>query len=529
MQVKELNKEGLKTEMEITVAASELDKKIDQKLLSLAPQVKLKGFRPGKAPLKVLRANYARSVMGEVLEQAVNESTRDAMKEKGITPAGQPKIEVKTFDQGQDLVYTIEVESFPEFELPDFKSLEIERQYAEVTDEEIDKTIERFAEAYKESKPVEEDRPAVIGDMVEIDFTGQADDGTKLPGMDGNGVKLEIGAQQFIPGFEEQLEGLKTGDKKEVKVTFPENYQEKALAGKDATFNVTVKSIAEPVRPEINEEFAKKYGYESLEKLREDVSDKIGAEYENMSKSKMKRRVLDLLDAQYDFDLPQSNVEEEFRSIVSQVESERHQSEHNHDGGGQDGEEGDSHAHDHAHAHHTHVTDEEREEFRAIAARRVKLGILLARIGEENNLKVSEADIQKAVMREAANYPGQEQMIQNYYRNNPNAMEALRANIFEELTMDFILELVRKTDKKVSAKDLAKVEDDETGDDKDQKSGDTSKKETGKSSAKETSTKETSAKAASEPETKKKEKKESPATESKSAKTTKSSKSKTAK
>lgn len=479
MQVKELNKEGLKTEMEITVAASELDKKIDQKLLSLAPQVKLKGFRPGKAPLKVLRANYARSVMGEVLEQAVNESTRDAMKEKGITPAGQPKIEVKTFDQGQDLVYTIEVESFPEFELPDFKSLEIERQYAEVTDEEIDKTIERFAEAYKESKPVEEDRPAVIGDMVEIDFTGQADDGTKLPGMDGNGVKLEIGAQQFIPGFEEQLEGLKTGDTKDVKVTFPENYQEKALAGKEATFNVTLKSVAEPVRPEINEEFAKKYGYESLEKLREDVSDKIGAEYENMSKSKMKRRVLDVLDAQYDFDLPQSNVEEEFGSIVSQVESERHQA-HHHDGNGEE------HAHDHDHAHHTHVTDEEREEFRAIAARRVKLGILLARIGEENNLKVSEADIQKAVIREAANYPGQEQMIQNYYRNNPNAMEALRANIFEELTMDFILELVQKKERKVSAEELAKPEDHEADqtDEADKDKKDESRKADGKKSGK---------------------------------------------
>ncbi len=478
MQVKQLKKEGLKSEIEITVEAKELNQKIDQRLMSIGSQARVKGFRPGKVPLNILRKNYGRMIMGEILEQTVNESTDKALRQEGIKPANQPKIEIQKFDDGQDLVYKVEVEVFPEFKVMDFKSIEIEKPVADVDEDEIQEAIKRVAFHSRETKPLEKPRATKEGDIVEIDFDGEtSDDNVKHPGMQGKGAKLELGSGQFIPGFEEQLVGKKSGDNVEVNVTFPENYSATELAGRPAKFDVTINAVMESVEPEINDDYAKNAGFDSLDALKKDIEKKIGAEYENISKNKMRRALLDILDEKHEFELPESNIDLEYKQITQQIEAERHQ----------------AHAHDHDHGpDHTHLSEEEQADYKDIAKRRVKLGLILAKIGEDNNLTVGDADVQRAIMVETQNYPGQEALVQEYYKNNPNAAEALRANIFENKVVEFILELVKVKETKVSAEELTRQDDDE---DEAPKKKSTAKKST----AKKTTAKKTEADEKKEP------------------------------
>ncbi len=449
MKVEELKSEGLNRGFKVTITAADIDTHIDERLLEVGKTVKLPGFRPGKVPMDLLKQRYGKAVLGEVLEKAVNDTSTKIIADKKLQPAMKPKIEVKEFDEGKDLVYTMDLEVLPEFDVIDLKGVKVEKPVAKVEDKEIDEALERIAGQRKDSKPIEGKRGAKEGDIVVIDFKGRTADGTEYPGMASDGHQLELGSGQFIPGFEEQIVGTRAGDDVEVKVTFPEKYQMADLAGKDAIFDVKLHEIREPQKMEVGEELAKTIGFEDLKALRAAVEEQIGREFDQLSRMKVKRALLDQLDETHTFDVPQGMLDMEFESILRQVEHEKHQHAHAH---------GD-HDHDCETAHS--VSDEEKEELREIANRRVRLGLVLSRIGNENNIQVSDQELQRAVINEAQRYQGQEREVFDYFQKNPQALEGLRAPLFEDKVVDFILELAQVEEKTVSAEELAKDDDEE--------------------------------------------------------------------
>jgi len=431
MQIKELKSEGLSHELEVTIPANDIDKRVDARLAEVGKTVRLPGFRPGKAPMKILKQRYGTAVMGEVLEAAVNETSAKALEEKKIKPALQPKIEVKSFDLGEDLVYTVNVDAVPDFKVADFKSLKLEKPVAKVTDKDINESIEKLAENRQDTKPVETKRAAKDGDVVVIDFAGRtADDDVAHEGMQAEGHHLRLGSNQFIPGFEEQLTGKKAGDKIEVKVTFPENYQQD-LAGRDAIFDVTVHELREPAETKVDDELAKSFGMDNLDALKDAVKQQLEQEFDQYSQMHVKKAVLDFLDEKHKFDIPPSMLEMEHQSILDQVEAS-----HNHAPG------------------ETCLSDEEKEEYKEIADRRVRLGLVLSEIGNGQGITISDAELQKAVITEAQKYPGQEKAVFDYYSQNRQALEGLRGPIFEQKVVDYILELAEITEKEVSADEL---------------------------------------------------------------------------
>ena len=498
MQVKQLKDEDLNKQFEVTIPSTDIDQKIDGKLQEYGRTIHLKGFRPGKAPLKVLRQHYGRRVMGEILEQAVNESSRQLMDDKNLKPAKQPKIEVINFDDGQDLVYSIEVEQIPDFELQDISGLKVEKPVAEIREDEVDQTLESVAKHHKSFTPLEEKRAAKEGDAIKMDFEGELADGTKYPGMESTDFELELGSGQFIPGFEEQLIGKKPGEDAEVRVTFPEEYQVGELAGKEAIFKVKVKELLKAEEMKISDELAQKVGFDNLEILKESIRNKLQSEYEQMSNMKLKRNILDKLDEMYDFQLPEGLVESEYDSILNQVEQEKHQHDHDHDHG---------HDHDHDHDHSHDISDEEKTELKEIAKRRVKLGLVLAELGRENAIEVGQNEIQDAVMKEAQKYPGHEQQVIQYYTQSPQAIEAVRAPLFEEKVLEHILDMADIKENVVTPEELASEDDEENSEAPASESKETGKAAKGqaekKAPAKKTAAKksETQKKAAAKTET----------------------------
>jgi len=433
MQVKELKNDGLNYELEVTVQAKELDKHIDAKLAEYAKTMRLPGFRPGKVPLAILKQRYGKAVMGEVLEKAVNDTTMQVLTDKKLRPAMQPKIEITSFDEGKDLTYKMEVEVMPEFEVKDLKGLKVEKLVAKVDKKEIDDALARVAKQRQESEPITEDRAAKEGDILLIDFKGRTKDGTEYPGMASEDHKLELGSNQFIGGFEEQLVGKKKGDKVEVNVTFPDPYQMAELAGVDAIFDVDVKDIHVAKPAKIDDEFAKGIGFEDEKALRGAVEEQIQSEYEQFSRMKLKRALLDQLDDAHEFDIPEGMRKLEYASIKQQVMMEKPDQ----------------------------VTDgklalsaDEEEELQAIAERRVRLGLILSEIGRANNIQITDQELQRAVITEAQKFPGQEAQVFEYYKNNRQALEALRAPVFEDKVVDFIIELTDVKEKDVSVEEL---------------------------------------------------------------------------
>lgn len=437
MQVKELKNDGLNYELEVVVPSSDIDKHVETKLREYSRTVKIPGFRPGKVPLSLMKQRYGRSVLGEVLEVAVNDATAKVIKDKNLRPALQPKIEVKEFDEGKDLTYTMEVEVLPEFKVMDLKSIKLTKQVAEPADEAIEETLKMVASQNRETVTVE--RAAKNGDMVSIDFHGRtADDNKEHEGMHAHGHTLELGSGQFIAGFEEQLVGKKAGDKVEVNVTFPKEYHADELAGREAIFDVDINEVREGKAAEINDDLAKKLGLDDVNAMKDAIKTQLQGQYDNMSKMKLKRALLDMLDESHDFEIPAGMLDMEFGNIKQQLAMERQQDL-------KDGE--------------LQLSDEEQEEMKAIAGRRVRLGMVLAEIGRENNIKVSDHELQKAVIEEAQRYPGQEAQIFEYYSKNEQAREALRAPVFEDKVVDFIAELADITEKTVSAEELNKADD----------------------------------------------------------------------
>ncbi|MGA0531606.1 trigger factor [Hansschlegelia sp. KR7-227] len=436
MQVTQTLDEGLKREFKIVVSASDLDARLNERLATLKDRVNINGFRKGKVPIGHLKKLYGKSVMAEVVEQVVADANRKIVDDNGLKLAMQPKVsltedeaEVEGIIAGKhDLAMTVAVEVLPKVELQDVSELAIERLVVDVEDAEVDEALGRIA---AENKPYTDkgDAPAADGDRVTLDFVGKID-GVAFEGGSAEGQTLTLGSNTFIPGFEEQLVGAKAGDSKTVSVTFPADYGRADYAGKDAVFDVTVKTVEAAGDVAIDDEFAKSLGMESLDKVKETVRTQIGAEYARVGRQRAKRELLDALDGAYAFDLPPTLVEQEFDNIWRQVNADYERT-------------GRSFADD-------ETTEEEaRAEYRKIAERRVRLGLVLAEIGEANDIKIADDEITRAMVERARQYPGQEQQVWEFYRNNPQAQAELRAPIFEDKVVDLLLEKAKVTERKV--------------------------------------------------------------------------------
>jgi trigger factor len=441
MQITETNAEGLKREFTVTVASNDIEKQMQDRLTEIGRTIRLPGFRPGKVPMPVLRKRYGASVMGEVLEKAVSDSSAEAMREHNLRPALQPKIEIVSFKEGADLEYKMAVELLPEIKPVDFSELQLERLRPEIPEDEIDKAVQRIAEPSRKSEPV--DRPAATGDVVVIDFVGKVDD-KEFPGGSAQGHSLELGSSRFIPGFEDQLIGAKAGEHRAVKVTFPTEYGSEELAGKDAEFAVDVKEVREKQPLAIDDDMAKEMGFDALEGLRKAVREQLERDYGGLARQRLKRALLDQLAAKHDFPVPPGMVDLEFDTIWKQFQEAREQNKD-----AVDEEAGKS-------------DDELKTEYRAIAERRVRLGLLLSEVGRANAITVNQDEVNRALGEEARRHRGYEKQVVEFYRSNPAALDNLRAPIFEDKVVDFITEMATVADKTVSIEDLMKPEADES-------------------------------------------------------------------
>jgi trigger factor len=448
MQITETISEGLKRELKVVVNAKELHDRMEERLGELKDKVQVKGFRPGKVPLAHIRKTYGRSVMAEVVEQTISKATADALKERNERPAFQPEVKLPE-DQATiesvltgtaDLEYTMKFEVLPKIELTDLRELSLEKPVAEVGEEQLTRSLDNLREANVgyEAK----DGAAENGDRVTMDFVGMVN-GEPFEGGSAEDAPLVLGQGRFIPGFEEGLLGVKAGDTPVVNVTFPEKYPVETLAGQPAEFKVTVKEVASPVTPEANDEFAKSLGLESLEKLREAVKERIAREYDNASRQKLKKALLDALDESHKFELPPSLVEHEFNAMWQDMTQRLERA-------GKTWEDEKT------------TEDKAREEYQGLAERRVRLGLVLSEIGQRNEIKITDEDVRRAIIDRARQYPGQESNVIQFYKKNPEAVNELRAPIYEDKVVTFALELAKVTEKTVTVPELLKaLEDDE--------------------------------------------------------------------
>ncbi|MFL2782674.1 MAG: trigger factor [Rhodospirillales bacterium] len=435
MQVTEVNNEGLKRSYKVIVPAEEIKTKINNRLSEIAQTANMPGFRPGKVPVTLLKKTHGKAIMGEILEKTVNESSQKALSERDLRPVAQPKIEIDKFDEDTDLEYTIELELFPEIKLTDFKKIKLERLKVPANDEQINEILSQMADGQKDSKPIEKPRAIASGDLAIIDFVGSVD-GEEFAGGSAENYSLEIGSGSFIPGFEEQIIGKNVGDKIDVNVTFPDEYA-KELAGKDAVFAVELKDHKETIPGTVNDEMAVKMGAENLEDLRNKLKENQEAELGQYSRMRVKRELLDILDKEHQFEMPDGMVEAEFEAIWQQFEQQRKDQP-------EKIEEEDKNKTD----------DQLKEEYREIALRRVKLGLLLAEIGRVNEISVSQEEVNRAIVQEAQQYKGKEKEVFDYYKNNPEAMQGIQSPLLEEKVVDFIIELSDVDEKIVTVEEL---------------------------------------------------------------------------
>ncbi len=439
MQITETVSEGLRREFKIVIPANDLDQRLIGRIEEMKPRVHLKGFRPGKAPVSFLKRTYGKSMMGEIVQDAVDELSQQAIKDNSLKPAFPPKIDlVSTFEQvvdgKSDLEFTVKVDLMPEFEVTDVSKLNVERLTSEITDADVDDAVSRIAEQSRAYSARSDDEMAETKDAVVIDFVGRVD-GEEFTGGKADNFNLVLGSGQLIPGFEDQLVGVRKGELRDVKVTFPADYPEPKLASKDAVFAVTVKEVKKPDDLAIDDELAKKVGLDTLGTLKDRVREQLKADFSRASRLHLKRRVLDALDAAHSFTLPPTMVEGEFNGIWSQVEAELKRE------GKTAADEG-------------KTEDELKAEYHQIAERRVRLGLVLAKLGEQNGITVAPDEIQRAIAQRARQFPGQEQQVFNFYTTNQQAAAEIRAPIFEDKVVDFIAELAEVTDRKVDRETL---------------------------------------------------------------------------
>ncbi|MGX1323208.1 trigger factor [Bradyrhizobium sp. USDA 377] len=444
MQVTETLSEGLKHEFKISVPASDLDAKAGAKLVDLKDKVRINGFRPGKVPVTHLKKVYGRSVMAETIDQTIRDTNTQLFSERGFRLATEPKItmpteqaEVEELLSGKtDLTYTVAIEVVPSIALADFKTFQVEKPVADVTDADVDEAIKRIADSNRGYAAKGEGEKAASGDRVTINFKGTIN-GEAFEGGTGEGIQVVIGSNTFIPGFEEQLTGIGANETRTLKVSFPKNYMSEKLAGQPAEFETTATTIEAPQDVAIDDEFAKTLGLESLDKLKEAARERLVAEFATATRQRVKRALLDRLDEAHRFEAPPSLVDEEFNLMWNSVRAEM-------DSAGKTFADEDT------------TEDKAKEEYRKIADRRVRLGLVLSEIGEKNKITVTDDEVGRAVIERARQMPGREKEVWDYYRSNAQALAQLRAPIYEDKVVDFILELANVTEKKVSREDLYK-------------------------------------------------------------------------
>ena len=496
MQVTETNAEGLKREFRVVVPAGELEEKVTSRLGDIGRTIQLRGFRPGKVPMQILRQRFGNSVRGEVLESTLQDTSADAIRERNLRPALPPKVDIVSFSEGTDLEYKMSLEVLPDIPEPSFADLDIERLVVEVPDEDVDRAVERIAEQQRKTEVAE--RPAESGDIIVVDIEGRSGE-QEIPGASGKDRQIVLGSAGFIPGFEEQLIGASAGEHRTVHVTFPEDYGVPDFAGKEAVFEVDVKEVRQRLPLVIDDELGKAVGLENLAELRQEVRQQMQRDYEGASRLRLKRSLLDKLAQNYDFAVPPGMVELEFESIWRQYEDEKARaaqpeaasSEAASDAGegsrGQrasagspetatgeaDNEAGlsgpapepesevgaDAAPSSEEQADKTEDEETLKADYRRIAERRVRLGLLLAEVGRSNNITVTQDELNQAITREARRHPGYERQVLDFYRQNPEAAANLRAPIFEDKVVDFIVELAKVEERKISPQDLLSLPD----------------------------------------------------------------------
>lgn len=507
MQVTETKMDGLVREFAVAIPASEVDEKVTSRLQELSRTMRMPGFRPGKVPVSLLRKRFGAAARVEALEEAVNETSTAVMTERGLRPAGRPNITVTSSDADGDFEYQLAVEILPEIPEPEFDKIKVERLTAPLDPAQVDKTLGELAEGEKSFAPLEGDRPATTGDQLLIDFVGRID-GEEFAGGKAEDYELELGSNVLLPGFEDQLVGCRAGDTKTVAVSFPEGYSAESLAGKAAEFEVRVKEVRERKASAIDDAFAKKFGLEDVAALRKMIEESETQKLKAYSRMRMKRSLLDVLAEMYTFPVPPSLVSHEYRTIVDRALQERperhgdtkpgghadadaeveagpadddhvhhdHEHEHDHEHHGHDHHAHD-HDHDHDHDHHAHdhdhdhdeapadafddsaLTEPEREEYRSVAERRVRLGLVLSDVARRHNLQVSREELQRALSEQVRRFPGQEANILEFFKKRPEAMESLAGPILEDKVVDFLIEMGTVTDREVSVDELTRDAD----------------------------------------------------------------------
>lgn len=434
MKVSVAKKDGLNREIKVVVPAKDIKVKVDAKIQELTKTIKIAGFREGKVPANVIEQRHGDAVRGEVLQEIVGDSLNKAMEKESLRPAMQPNIDIEKFEKEGDLEYKATFEILPEMPKVELGKIKLEKLVTKADKKAVDEALERVAEQNQQSVAVKEKRAAKTGDVVLIDFDGSVD-GERRDGMKGEGHELELGAGQFIPGFEEQLVGKKAGDDVTVTVTFPDPYMSEDLAGKEAVFECKIHEIKKKETPKLDDEFATKLGLKDLAELKEKIQEQIENEYSSYSRGRMKRDLLDTLEHMYEFEVPESLIKSEFDSIWQQVQREMEAAKAR-------GEE--------------EKVDEDalKTEYRDIAIRRVRLGLLLSDVGTKNDVKVEQDDINQALIAEARKYPGHEKQVFDYYQKNRQALESMTAPIFEDKVVDFIFDNAKVTEKTVSLEEL---------------------------------------------------------------------------
>ena len=440
-QVQVVKQEGLKHEFSVTVPKQVIDEKRKTRLVEFGKKARLPGFRPGKVPMAVIEKQHGAAARAEAVDQAVSDAAEQALSERKLRPAVQPKIELVSFAEGKDVEFKLAVEVLPEVKVGDFTKILLERPVADVDDTKIDETIAGFAKRVRETELVTEKRAAILGDVLVIDFDGSID-GEKRPGMKGENHNLELGSKSFIDTFEEQLVGSKAGDKKVIKVTFPAQYHAAELAGKKAEFAVEVKELRQQKASELNDDLAKELGFPSIDKLRERVREDIGADYSRIGRAVIKRALMDQLADMHMFSVPEGLLEAEFSGIWTQVEEAKKKNDLPEEDKGK--------------------SDEAlRQEYRGIAERRIRLGLLLAEVAQQNKIEITGNEMRNALMAEARRYPGQEKAVVDYYTQTQGAMERIRAPLLEEKVIDYIIGKAKVNEKKMPAEELLKLPEEE--------------------------------------------------------------------
>jgi trigger factor len=434
MQVTETLKEGLKRGYQITVTAAELEDKVNEKLAEAQPEIEMKGFRKGKVPMALLKKQFGQRLLGEAMQESVDGAMSKHFEDSGDRPAAQPDVKMTNEDwkEGDDVVVEMTYEALPEIPELDMKGVELEKMVVKAADEEVQDALKSLAESAQDFE--DKDGAAEEGDQVVFDFLGKVD-GEAFEGGAAEDYPLVLGSNAFIPGFEDQLKGVKAGDEKNVEVTFPAEYGAEHLAGKDAVFECKIKAVKAPKAAEIDDELAKKYGADDLDALKAQVAERLEAEYAGASRAVMKRKLLDILDEKVSFELPPSLVEAEAKQIAHQLWHEEHPEEQGHD----------------------HGEIEATDEHKKLAERRVRLGLLLAELGQKAEVEVSDAEMTQAIMNQARQYPGQEQAFFQFVQQNPQMQQQLRAPIFEDKVVDYLFELAEISEKEVSKDELQKA------------------------------------------------------------------------